>query len=154
MDKSQAAEFLGVSPRTIDRLAAQGKLTKHRERRKTRPAVVFNEDELTSLKEQLGVSPSRRRKVVSTIREGIGFRLDPLYVRRLTQVAEACNMSPGEYARLLVIQALEGTDRASGQLDELRRSLMSFYTGLLVKGYRLREDDAERFVAQHFSEPR
>jgi hypothetical protein len=40
----------------------------------------------------------------------VGFQLDPGHYRRLEKMAQRYNMSPGQYARELVIRALNSND--------------------------------------------
>ncbi|MEM6400732.1 MAG: helix-turn-helix domain-containing protein, partial [Cyanobacteria bacterium P01_D01_bin.116] len=46
MNKKQAAEFLGVSVRALERYVQQGKLTVRYEKGKTRPTANFDQTEL------------------------------------------------------------------------------------------------------------
>ena len=111
MDKIEAAAFLGVSMRKLERLASSGRLTKGRARRKTRPCVVFDDKELSALKKELAASEPDRStaRVVKTLppQGHVGFRLDPYYVEALAKAGKGYDMSPGEYARKLVIGAIE-----------------------------------------------
>jgi len=65
MKKQEAAKFLGVSVRTLERFVTEGKLNQgYRPGRRGREAV-FDENELADLKKELkGVMGSGRRKVV------------------------------------------------------------------------------------------
>jgi hypothetical protein len=53
MNKQQAAEFLGVSGRAVERYTQQGKLSVHYEPGKTRPVAVYREDELEPLRKEI-----------------------------------------------------------------------------------------------------
>src|ERR1019366_2670942 len=102
MEKEQAAEFLGVSIRTLERLASAGKLTKGRARKKTRPIVVFDKGELERLKSELqSARPAEvfGRPNTPKPKDAIGFRLDPFYVTRLEEEGAKTGMSAGDYAR-------------------------------------------------------
>ena len=126
IERVQAAEFLGVSVSTLDRLASQGRLTRGRARRKTRPVTVFEVAELTRLKAELEESG---RAVRATLREAhksqdaVGFRLDPFYVERLRAEGAAVGMSAGEYARRLVVQSLETAAHGPASEGETGRSV-------------------------------
>ncbi|MGB3637657.1 MAG: helix-turn-helix domain-containing protein [Rivularia sp. (in: cyanobacteria)] len=45
MNKKQAAEYLGVSVRALERYVQQGRLTVRYEKGKTRPTANFNQSE-------------------------------------------------------------------------------------------------------------
>lgn len=107
MNKNEAAEFLGVSIRTLERYAAQGVLKQGRERAKTRPRTTYAKEELEALKKTISRPKKTTVGETATLSDTVAFRLDPLYVRRLTSEAEERGWSAGEYARHLVIKSLE-----------------------------------------------
>lgn len=151
MEKKEAAEFLGVSTRTLERLATAGKLTKGRARKKTRPVVVYDKKELAALKKELESSrPSEvfGRPNAPKPQDAIGFRLDPFYVKKLTELGKQHGMSPSEYARRLVIRSLEGQTQ-SGTADELsalRKSLGDMFYLVLVSKLDATEAEAAAIV--------
>jgi len=148
VNKQEAAQFLEVSTRTLERLVADGRLTKKRERGKTRPRVVFDAEELSDLKTELSSESRRTRVSASSALETIGFRLDRHYVRRLTLIAEERSMSPGEFARHLVIQGIEGTaeSRLADELKLLRRSLAETVQLFLIEKCHASPEDAADFI--------
>lgn len=152
MEKQEAADFLGVSVRTVERLAAQGRLTKGRARRKTRPVVVFDRTQLETLKEDL---QSANRRIAVTPngdrpKEAIGFRLDPYYIDRLSTVGENHGLSPAEFARKLVIEGLEDTklDDVREEISRLREGLGHMFYAILVKQFGMSADAADTLVQQ------
>jgi len=56
MNKKEAAEYLGVSTRAIERYTAQGKLTPTYEKGRTGPAPVYDQAQLDDLKKQMDES--------------------------------------------------------------------------------------------------
>lgn len=139
MERAEAAEFLGVSLSTLDRLASQGRLTRGRAKRKTRPVTVFDEEELRLLKEELQETKEPQvflRQNTPKASGGVGFRLDPYYAERLVEEGRKRGVSAGEHARTLVIRALED-DREEAfrsELSRLRQNLAQmFYTVLVAK---------------------
>ena len=56
MNKQEAADYLGVSTRAIERYTQKGKLSVSYEGGKTRPIAVYDEQELSQLKEELGTT--------------------------------------------------------------------------------------------------
>ena len=53
MNKKEAADYLNVSTRAIERYTKQGKLSVKYEKGKTRPIAVYEQEELDKLKEEL-----------------------------------------------------------------------------------------------------
>ncbi|MEO1431218.1 MAG: helix-turn-helix domain-containing protein [Cyanobacteria bacterium J06633_8] len=53
MNKKQAAEYLGVSVRAIERYTQQGRLTVRYEKGRTRPTANYNQAELQAFKQEL-----------------------------------------------------------------------------------------------------
>jgi len=69
MNKKQAAEFLGVSVRALERYVQQGKLTVRYEKGKTRPTANFDQTELEAFKAQLNqptIKPAIESRQTST----------------------------------------------------------------------------------------
>ncbi|GAB1538082.1 hypothetical protein NUACC21_07390 [Scytonema sp. NUACC21] len=64
MNKQQAADFLGVSVRALERYVQQGKISVRYEKGKTRPTANFDETELEAFKEEL-YQPSYKPAVES-----------------------------------------------------------------------------------------
>ncbi len=152
MEKREAAEFLGVSIRTLDRFAKAGRLSKGRAKKKTRPVVVFDRTQLEKLKEELvETRPSEvfRRLNTAKPKEAIGFRLDPYYLGLLSQKGQEHNLSAAEYARKLVVQGLEDTRVAEfrDEVKGLRTALGHTFYALLVMKFDMSEREAEEFVA-------
>ena len=145
MDKRQAADFLGVSTRTIERLVASGRLIQKRQKGKTRPIGVFAETDLKRLKMEL--DKARPEEVFgrpNTLKPkgSVGFRLDPFYMERLAKEGEAHGMSAGNYARRLVVRGLEMGD----ELTALRKSLSHMFYLVLVTKMGATEAEAEELV--------
>ncbi len=71
MNKKEAANYLGVSTRAIERYTKQGKLSVKYEKGKTRPIATYNPDELKKLKEELE-TPVYQPSVVTTTNKDNG----------------------------------------------------------------------------------
>ncbi len=145
MDKRQAANFLGVSTRTIERLVANGKLVQKRQKGKTRPVAVFSEADLKRVKSEL--DSARRVEVCGRPhtpkpKDAVGFRIDPHYLRRLEEEGQKLGLSAGEYARRLVVRGLETDD----QIASLRKALGSMFYLILVTKMGASEAEAEEIV--------
>ncbi|ACK74167.1 hypothetical protein PCC7424_5608 (plasmid) [Gloeothece citriformis PCC 7424] len=55
MNKQEAADYLGVSTRAIERYTQKGKLSVKYENAKTRPVAVYDQAELDRLKDELNI---------------------------------------------------------------------------------------------------
>lgn len=64
MNKKEAADYLGVSTRAVERYTSQGKLSVKYEKGKTRPIATYNSDELEKLKQELE-TPTYQPSVVT-----------------------------------------------------------------------------------------
>jgi excisionase family DNA binding protein len=64
MNKQQAADYLGVSVRAVERYTQQGKLSVHYEPGKTRPVAVYREEELRPLKSEIAANLYHQRPAV------------------------------------------------------------------------------------------
>lgn len=64
MKKKEAADYLGVSTRAIERYTSQGKLSVKYEKGKTRPIAIYEPNELKKLKDELE-TPSYQPEVVT-----------------------------------------------------------------------------------------
>ncbi len=152
MERLESANFLGVSLSTLDRLASQGRLKKGRAKRKTRPVTVYDRKELESLKAELeAIKPGRaKRQGLERQLDTVGFRIDPLYIKRLQLEGETRGMSVGEYARFLVIRSLEDTtsQRVAEELTALRKSLSGMFYLILVDQFEASPEEAQAIVTK------
>jgi len=97
-----------------------------------------------------------KRKDKSTV---INFRLSPSLARSLVQAAGRVNMSPGAYARLLVVEALADADRVRlfDEVAAIRRGVVTANQNLeaaavaiLVDGGKAEPEEAAQFVRDNF----
>jgi len=147
MEKIEAAEFLGVSVRTLERLVLSGRVSVGKKRGKTKPIPVFDRSSLEALKAELDLGkPSKTGVQTST--STIGFRLEPVYHEQLKELSEANGRSPGEYARHLVIKALDGEAQS---IEKLRESLSDFFYLLLIQRLGATEKEAEEILKESFA---
>ena len=145
MNKEQAAEFLGVSIRTLERLVASGRLKAGRALKKTRPVVVFEKADVEALKTELDdVRPAEvfRRLNTEKKKAAIGFRLDPFYIKKLEEEGAKSGLSSGEYARRLVIRGLDTTN----EIQALKGSLAHMFFLILVTKMGATEEEADEIV--------
>lgn len=133
MRKEAAARYLGISLSTLERYMQQGKLPYRHERGRTRPIVVFDEDDLATFRaerEQAARAPSKPAAGAAT--GSISFRLEAHYWQRLEQEGRRRGLSPHETARWLVMMALEKlqVDVLEGHLVDLRQQVDELGRGL------------------------
>ena len=151
MEKQEAAEYLGVSTRTLERLTASGRLKKGRALRKTRPVSVYDDKELERLKAELesGRPPEVfGRPNTPKPKDAIGFRLDPFYIKLLVEEGEKVGLSSSEFARRLVIQGLEepSSEKVFTEVETLRKSLSEMFFLLLVSKLGATDAEADEIV--------
>lgn len=89
----------------------------------------------------------------------INFRLSPALTRVLAESANEARLSPGAYARLLVIEALSDADRVRlfDEITAIRRgvatairNLETAAVAILVDGGKAEPEEAEAFVRDKF----
>ncbi|MEO0683601.1 MAG: helix-turn-helix domain-containing protein [Cyanobacteria bacterium J06633_8] len=96
MNKKQAAEYLGVSVRALERYVQQGKLTVRYEKGKTRPTANFDQTELETFKEELNQP---------TIKPAVESRQITTEVYDETSIAP---VSMAEFGEITVVDRLAG----------------------------------------------
>ncbi len=139
MERKEAAQFLEVSLRTLDRMSACGLLKKHKAMRKSRPCITFNDEDLIRLRAELRAEPISEQlewRLEDERGNNVGFRLDAHYLERLHVEGQERGLSRGQYARNLVIQALESesASRVEHEIRRIRESLgATFYALLTMK---------------------
>lgn len=152
MDKQQAASYLGVSVRTLERFSSQGRIIKGRALRNKRAVVVFDEGALCKLKDELteaGRSSGAGKGLPDKASDSVGFRLDPHYLETLAVEGKARGMSAGQYARSLVIQCLEqpASAKFAEELFSLKQALSEMFYLILVSKLGATESEAAEVVS-------
>ena len=155
MDKTEAAQALGVSVRTVERLASNGRLKKGRGLRDGRPVVAFDSQEVSRLRAELeqGAPPPKSKagsEASSHRNDYVGFRLDRVYLRQLEERGSRAGMSRGEYARHLIVQSLED-DREQkfiGEVRRLREGVADVFFTFLTRHSGVDSEDAKAFIAE------
>lgn len=150
MNKLEAATFLDISVRDLERHMQRGRIAYHFEKGKTRPKVVFDESDIAAFKDEIAASRfAPRVKTRSEPMERVTFRLDSYHLKLLCERANKSGTSPQEAARTLLTQALEGTDELSELRQEfvkLRRHLLQGIHAILHRGGKVSEAEATEFV--------
>jgi excisionase family DNA binding protein len=73
MNKQQAAQFLEISVRSLERFVQQGKISVRYEKGKTRPTANFDETELAAFKEELNqpsYKPAVEARQIASVEHG------------------------------------------------------------------------------------
>jgi hypothetical protein len=95
---------------------------------------------------------------MSTPTTPVSFRLDAHYLDRLKEEAAKYGMSPGEFARRLVLDALERSEeqRTADEIVELRREVGHLrvdvalaVTAILVGAGKVSPEDARAWVKEN-----
>jgi len=147
VEKTEAAKFLGVSTRTLERMVVKGLLSPGRKKGKTRPVVVFDRAALERLKANLGSTQTSGAPALASPgkpKETVAFRLDPHYMKRLEDRSMEEGVSAGDMARTMVVRSLESGD----EVAKLRRGLQEMFYILLVSKMEVPEAEAEDMVRQ------
>ena len=81
-------------------------------------------------------------------KDAIGFRLDPFYIKLLTEEGEKVGLSSSEYARRLVILGLEepSSENAFSEVEAIRHSLSEMFFLLLVSKMGATDAEADEIV--------
>ncbi|MCC7495883.1 MAG: helix-turn-helix domain-containing protein [Fimbriimonadaceae bacterium] len=140
--KAEAAEFLGISVRTLERYTRSKRIPATFDQGKRHARLLYAEADLEALRTELAAEKAVRfpeaRSV--TAMQRIGFRLEPVDLKRLTQLAAREHVSPGEYGRHLVISALHDTSATElkGALSDIQLRLRELQEDLESKDRELR----------------
>lgn len=170
MNKQEAAEFLGVSVRALERYVQQGKVGGHYEKGKTRSTLVFDKAELEAFKAELErklykpvVEPSNldnpatsdtalaRLSQSSSIQperveeEGLSAILEALLEHQSQRIP-----TPAHYKLLLTLtdaQALTGLSRVILREAITKGTLKAQIIG---RSWRVKRIDLERYIEKLF----
>lgn len=123
MREPEAAEYLGVSPRTLYRYRKAGKLAYREQKGKARPTVEYEEADLNRLRRELEErrTTSKKPGPATPPRPRLTFGLSQREWTELAEEAARYGLKPPEYARRLVREGLES--RFQTDVRELRQEL-------------------------------
>jgi len=140
MNKKEAAEYLGVSVRSLERYTKKKLVDCTYEQGKIGPRPVYEKARLAAFKAQQESRKKRQSVQVASpdALQRIGFRLEPHYIQRLAKEGALNKMSPGEYARRLLIGAME---------DFRHQEILACVSGLREDLDALRADIAQTIEA-------
>ena len=166
LTKQQAAEFLGVTIRTLERYTQEGKVGGRYEKGKTRSVMVYDEEELRALKaelttktykpavDQTPTNSDRDETALSrfvdvpqslTLPEGLDRLVDVLKAIRSEQEVNRLTVPIHQKLTLSIAEAsaLSGISR-----QRLRAAIKdgTLTAQIIGKGYRVKRIDLEEYV--------
>ena len=167
MNKQEAADYLGVSTRAIERYTQKGKLSVKYKGGKTRPVAVYDSEELDKLKEELNTTtykpaieaPEETPTDLATTSVGLSGLVEtfilPLsnQLQQLTEAITSLKALPtakptvGIENKLLLtlkeVQALTGLSR-----ETLREGISSHQlkAQIVGKAWRVKRKDLEEYI--------
>lgn len=149
MNQLEAAEYVGITPQMLRLYTKQGRVKADVDKTKSRRTLVYEAEELDRLK----VARAERQKwklasTPSTDSHYLTLNLDGYYQKKLEEAAAKREMSAGQYARFLVMQALEDrtVEAISTQAKEQREDLAKVALALLILAGNQNPDEAREWV--------
>lgn len=163
MTKDEAARYLNVSTRAVERYTSQGKLSVHYEKGKTRPVAVYDESELRALKAEIENPavhrPAVERPKASPANESSGQALittkpDQSLAEFVEIFREAFNsarrppVSIAEIAHKTMLTLPEAAALTSLSRNHLRAAISEgkLKARIIGKGWRVKRTDLDAYV--------
>jgi excisionase family DNA binding protein len=160
MNKKQAAQYLGVSTRAIERYTARGRLTPTYEKGRTGPAPVYDKAQLDALKKEMEAATNTPRRPIKSKKPAKKDKLDK---------GNELIIRPNKNNDLATLLAAIDRARTSSVLDVSAKPLLSIseaqkLTGLsgkhlrdaihlgklkgkiIGKGYKLKRADLDIYI--------
>ena len=170
MNKQEAAEFLGVSVRALERYMQQGRIGGRYEKGKTRPTLVFDRSELEAFKAELeqklyrpvvessnpdNTSTTDKRLASlssNSLKQPKHTEVEPLsaIIEALLERQSSSSSTPAYHKLLLTLseaQELTGLSRTTLRLAISQGKLKAAIIG---KSWRIKYTDLERYVEKLF----
>ncbi len=165
LNKQQAADFLGVNVRTLERYTQEGKIGSSYEKGKTRSVVVYDEEELKAFKaaqetktykpavDPTPTNPDRDEAALSKFVEGTQLHLME-GLNHLAEVLKAIREEQ-EVDRLtvpihhkLTLSLAEASALAGISRNRLRAAIKdgTLTAQIIGRGYRVKRTDLEDYV--------
>lgn len=160
LTKQEAADFLGVSPRTIEAYVSKGKLTPGRAKGKRGDINVYDETELQKLRDERGqiTFVERSEKPTNENPEGQPqtaalARLTPSqaieWLKDILATAASAKAQP--YANVgakILLSLPEAAELCSLSVNYLRESIKSrkLKAKIIGRGYKVKRTDLELFI--------
>ncbi len=175
MNKTEAAEFLGVSTRALERYVAAGKLASRYERGKTGRVLAFDESELQRFKDELEApqerapiapdshrqgtqnkAPTQPTSTALARRDGATNGLSIEVMRAVQTLAQLTSDNARQAAPVVPIEAklLLSLAEAQAMTGLGRSTLLAAIEGGALKarkigrGWKIKRNDLEKFVGK------
>ncbi len=166
MNKKEAAEYLSVSTRAIERYTQQGKISVKYEKGKTRPVAVYEQQELDRLKEELNATVHKPAVEKSTNTDnielagvGISGLVEKLVIplsQQLKQLTEAVQnlerrrtpIVPVEEKLLLTLKEVQALTGLSREILREAIAAKKLKAKIVGKAWRIKRGDLEDYIEQ------
>ena len=129
MSEKEAADYLGLSVRTLQRYRDKGALAYRRVTTKVGQMIAYDPAELDRMNQALAMqraTSAKPKRAQKSSPPRVTFGLSPEAIDELTREAKRFEMSVNEYARRLVRDGLESTFQA--ETAELRAEVKRLKT--------------------------
>ena len=174
MNKQEAAKFLGVSVRALERYVQQGRISVKYEKGKTRPTANFEQAELETLREELtqpSVKPAFESRQISTERrQEIGITVQtPGEITEFDEISEIAtvnklasiiegfldqdnNQPKISVAEKLLLTIAEAQTLTGLSKEFLKNSISSnnLKAKLIGKSWRIKRSDLDEYIEKLF----
>jgi excisionase family DNA binding protein len=171
MNKQQAAEFLGVSIRALERYVQQGRINVKYEKGKTRPTANFEQRELETFREELNqpsVKPAFESRQIATHQEDeTGIRVQMpgeigeigefSTVNKLASIIEGLLSQGDNQLKVSVADKLLLTMPEAQKLTGLSRQFLknaissgNLKAKLIGKSWRIKRSDLDEYIHKLF----
>lgn len=170
MNKQEAAEFLGISVRSLERYVNQGKIGTRYERGKTRPTVIFDKRELEEFKTKLEralikpsvetTNPDKPRQPDRNLPSHQESQPAQGAIAALNQISAALEtvVERGNPQEISIVGSKILLDLKESQLitglsrDRLRAAIKEgkLKAALIGRGWKIQRSDLERYVERLF----
>ncbi len=166
MNKKEAASYLGVSTRAIERYTQQGKISVKYEKGKTRPVAVYEQQELDRLKEELNATVHKPAVEISTKTDnldlagvGVSGLVEKLVIplsQQLKQLTEAVQnlerrrtpIVPVEEKLLLTLKEVQALTGLSREILREAIAAKKLKAKIVGKAWRIKRGDLEDYIEQ------
>jgi excisionase family DNA binding protein len=173
MNKSEAAEYLGVSVRAVERYASSGKLASHYERGKTGKVLAFDPEEVTRFRAELETPQEReattsdaprqasnRQAMTGAASTALARRVEPSggasieLVRALQELANLTNDSARQVAPIVPTEAKLLLSLSEAQaLTGLSRGVLrdaidagKLKAQIIGRGFKVKRNDLDKYI--------
>ena len=163
MREPEAAQYLGLTMRTLRNYRRKGTLAYREATGKTRPTIEYDQSELDRLKAELDrrrESSAKPKPAGKPVLQRVTFGLPPEGYAELAEEAQRYGMSVGEYARRLVREGLESrfqseaaelrseVNQVKAELERTRKDFAAGFEAVL-EYVGLNPDDAKTWVTEN-----